>query len=176
MLHRPPPLDHCIITWLGRRVMCHAMIQQVTHVALHLRRCRWCSRRRGRWWAGCPLSDASPSCSWRKGAGTATHRRQDLQRYTQNSSRCSLGKHWGPYSPGASCTKLAYAQKKLRKQLFTQTTGCTKTDFAWLSTQTSGLAYAHFCLVVSWRHTEAMQRNNIRQTHHESWTNIAIWG
>ena len=66
--------------------------------------------------------------------------------------------------------KACLSTKKLRKQLLTQMSGCTKTDLKWISTQTSCLAYAHFgCLFaevcfVSWQHIETVQRNSIMPT------------
>ena len=70
-------------------------------------------------------------------------------------------------TPGASCTKLAYAQKSCVSNFSRKRSDVRR--LTWrekvrFSTQTKCLAYAHFCCIVSWRHIEANQRNNMRPT------------
>ena len=64
--------------------------------------------------------------------------------------------------------KACLRTKKLPKPLLTQTFGCTQTDLTWESAvlhanYMPGLRTLQLPLV-SWRHIEAMQRNNIKPT------------
>ena len=61
-------------------------------------------------------------------------------------------------SPGASCTKLAYAQKSCVSTFSHKRPDVQRLTLrgkVWISTQTSGLAYGHFCHFVSWWHIDS---------------------